>query len=69
VRSEGRQDFLLFPLRDLEEIEGPSQFRRDLIEFCGGDPKLPMGFFKTERRRAGLGRCVLEWTARNLTDL
>ena len=35
VGGEGREHFVFLTLRDLEEIEGPSEFRRDLIEFCG----------------------------------
>jgi hypothetical protein len=38
VGGEGRQDFGLLTLRDLEEIQGPSEFRCDLIKFFWGDP-------------------------------
>ena len=34
VGGESCQDFGLLPLRDLEEVEGPSEFRCDLIKFC-----------------------------------
>ena len=34
VGGEGGQDFGLFPLRDLEEIEGPSELRCDFTKFC-----------------------------------
>jgi hypothetical protein len=43
VGGEGCQDFGLLGLRDLEEGQGPSEFRCDLIEFCGGDPEVPVG--------------------------
>jgi len=33
VGREGGQDFGLLMLRDLEEIQGPSELRRDLIKF------------------------------------
>ena len=35
VGGEGCQDFGLLAFRDLDEVQGPSEFRRDLIEFCG----------------------------------
>lgn len=35
VGGEGCQDFGLLPLWNLEEVQGPSEFRCDLIEFCG----------------------------------
>src|SRR5262245_42962659 len=35
VGGEGCQDFGLLLLRDLCEVQGPSEFRCDLIEFCG----------------------------------
>jgi hypothetical protein len=53
--GEGCQDFGLLALRDLEEVQSPSELRCDLIEFCGGDPEVPVGLLKAERRRAGLG--------------
>ena len=34
VGGEGGQDFGLFALRDLEEIEGPSELRCDFTKFC-----------------------------------
>jgi hypothetical protein len=46
VGSEGCQDFCLLRLRNLEEVQGPSQFRCDLIEFCGGDPEVTVGLLK-----------------------
>jgi hypothetical protein len=52
VGREGCQDFGLLTLWDLEEIQGPSKLRCDLIKFCRGDPKVPVGLFKAERRRA-----------------
>ncbi len=58
VSCERCQDFVLLALGNLDEIKGSSQLGCDLIEFCGRDAKTPMGFFKTERRRAGLGGLV-----------
>jgi hypothetical protein len=55
VGGEGCQDFALLAFRDLDEVQGASEFRCDLIEFCGRDPEVPMGLLKAERRRAGLG--------------
>jgi hypothetical protein len=43
VGGEGCQDFGLLALRDLDEVQGPSEFRCDLIEFCGGDPEVSVG--------------------------
>jgi len=37
VGGEGCQDFGLLTLRDLDEIQGSSELRCDLIEFFGGD--------------------------------
>ena len=68
VGGEGCQDFALLALRDLEEVQGPSEFRCDLIEFCGGDPEVPVGLLKAERRRAGLGGRELEGPTRNVAD-
>jgi NAD(P)-dependent dehydrogenase (short-subunit alcohol dehydrogenase family) len=52
--GEGCQDFGLLALRDLEEVQGPSEFRCNLIEFGRGDPEVPVGLLQAERRRAGL---------------
>lgn len=68
VDGEGGQDFGLLTLWDLEEIQGPSELRCDLIKFCRGDPKVPVGFLKAERRRAGLGGRELERPTRNVAD-
>ena len=68
VGGEGCQDFVLLALRDLEEVQGPSEFRCDLIEFCGGDLEAPMGLLKSERRRAGLGGRILEGSTRNVAN-
>ena len=40
----------LLPSRaaDLDVVQGRSEFRCDLIEFCGGDPKVPMCLLKSE---------------------
>jgi hypothetical protein len=66
VGGEGCQDFGLLALRDLEEVQGPSEFRCDLIEFCGGNPEFSVGLLKAERRRAGLGGSELEGPTRNV---
>ena len=66
VGGEGCQDFVLLALRNLDEVQGSSEFCCDLIEFCGGDAEAPMGFLKAERCRAGLGGRVLEGPARNV---
>ena len=55
VGGEGCQDFALFVLRDLDEVQSASEFCRDFVEFCGGDLEVPMSLLKAERRRAGLG--------------
>jgi hypothetical protein len=68
VGSEGCQDFGLLGLRDLEEVQSPSEFCCDLIEFCRGDPEVPVGLLKAERRRAGLGGRELEGPTRNVAD-
>lgn len=68
VGGEGGQDFGLLTLRDLEEIQGPSELRCDLIKFCWGDPQVPVGLFKAERRRAGLGGLELERPTRDVAD-
>ena len=68
VGGEGCQDFALLALRDLEEVQGPSEFGCDLIEFCGGNPEVPVGLLKAERRRAGLGGRELEGPTRNVAD-
>ena len=66
VGSESCQDFGLLALGDLDEVQGPSEFCCDLIEFCGRDAEVPMGFLKTKRRRAGLGGRILEGPTRNV---
>ena len=60
VGGESCQDFGPLAWGDLDEVQGPSEFCCDLIEFCGRNPEVPVGFLKTERRRAGLGGRVLE---------
>jgi hypothetical protein len=37
VRRKGRQDFFLLACADLEEVERPSQLRRDFVEFLRRD--------------------------------
>src|SRR6185295_2315557 len=51
VGGKGRQHFALLARRDLGEIEGPSEFRRDLIELCGRDPQIPVGLLEADSRR------------------
>jgi hypothetical protein len=68
VSGEGCEDFGLLGLRNLGEVQGPSEFRCDLIEFCGGDPQVPVGLFKAERRLAWLGGRELEGPTRNVAD-
>ena len=68
VGGEGCQDFTLLFFRHLEEVQGPSEFCCDLIEFGGRDLELPVGFLKAERCCAGLGGRELEGPARNIAD-
>jgi hypothetical protein len=68
VGGEGCQDFGFLRLWDLEEIQGPSKLRCNLIKFCWGDPKVPVGLFKAERRRAGPGGREFERPTRNIAD-
>src|SRR5829696_1358158 len=68
MSGEGRQDFRLFTLRNLEDIQGPPEFRGQRIEFCGGDPEVPVSLLQTERRRAGLGGRELERPTRSVAD-
>ena len=66
--AEGCQDFGLLALRDLGEVQASSELRCDLIEFRGGDPEIPVGLLKAERRLAGLGRRELVGPTRNVAD-
>lgn len=66
---EGCPDFALLALRDFEEVQGPSEFCRNLIEFCGGNPEVSMGLLKTKRCRAGLGGLELEGPTRNVASV
>src|SRR5688500_7126375 len=68
VGGEGCQDFALLALRNLKEVQGPSEFGRDLIEFCGRDAKIPVSLFKTERRRTWLGGRELEGSTGNVAN-
>jgi hypothetical protein len=36
VGGERCQDFALLALWHVEEVQSPTEFRRDLIKFCGG---------------------------------
>jgi hypothetical protein len=69
VGSEGCKDFALLGLRNLEEVQGASEFGCDLIEFCGRNPEAPVGLFKSERRRPGLGGRELEGPERVMAGL
>ena len=60
VRSEGSQDFALLAFRDLEKVQGPPEFRSDLIKLCGRDAEIPVGFLKAERCGTGFGGYELE---------
>ena len=68
VGGEGFQDFVLLFFRHLEEVQRPSEFRRDLIEFRRGDIEVAMGLLKAERRSTWLGGRELEGAARNFAD-
>ncbi len=50
----------LLALRDLEEVQGSTEFRCDLIEFCRGDPEVPMGLLKASASPAATLRFVIE---------
>src|SRR5829696_5279142 len=60
VGGESCEDFGLLALRHLDEVQGPSEFRCYLIEFCWGDPEVPVSLLEAERRRTGLGGLKLE---------
>src|SRR5687768_5334218 len=68
VGGEGCQDFGLLAFRNLDEVQGPSEFGCDLIELGGRDPEVPMRLLEAERRRAGLCGLELEGPARNVAD-
>jgi len=52
VGGQSCQDFALLVLRNLEEeVQGSSEFRCDLIKFCGGDPEGPVA----SSRPSGIG--------------
>jgi hypothetical protein len=69
VGGERCQHFGLLWLWDLDEVQGPSEFGCDLIEFCGRNPEAPVGLFKSERRRPGLGGRELEGPERVMAGL
>ena len=54
VGSKGCEYFGLLARRDLEEDQGPSEFRCELIEFRGRDAEVTVSFLKTEWRRTPL---------------
>jgi hypothetical protein len=68
VSGEGCQDLCFLGFRDLEEVQGPSEFRRDFIELSRGDPQLPVGLLKAEWCLAWLSGRELEGPARNVAD-
>ena len=68
VGGESRQHFRFFGLGDFEKVQGPSEFRCDLIEFCGRNLKIPVGLLKAQRRCAGLSGRELERSTRNFAD-
>src|ERR1043165_7712107 len=66
VGREGCQDFVLLALGDLEHVQRSSEFRCDLIEFCGRDFERAVRFLQTQRGSAGPRGFELEWSARNI---
>jgi hypothetical protein len=46
VGGKGCQDFGLLAFRDLGEVQRPSKFGCDLIEFGRRDPEFPMGLLQ-----------------------
>ena len=39
VGGEGGKNFVRLGFRDLEDRQGPSEFRCNLVKFCGRDPQ------------------------------
>jgi len=68
VSSEGCQDFGFLAFGNLEEVEGASELRSDLIEFRRSYPEVPVSLLKAERRLAGLSSRKLEGPIRNVAD-
>jgi hypothetical protein len=68
VGGEGGQHFALLALRHLCEVQRPTEFGCDLVEFGRRDPQVAMGLLKAERRRAGFGSRELERPARHVAD-
>jgi hypothetical protein len=68
VRGKGCQNFSLLALRDFGKIQTSSEFRRNLIEFCGRDAEITVGLLKPERRLAWFGGRELEGPAGNIAD-
>ena len=50
VRRKRGEDFLLLPLRHLDEVQRASEFGRDFVELLRGDLELAMGFFQAKDR-------------------
>ena len=69
VGGEGGKNFVRLGFRDLEDRQGPSEFRCNLVEFCGRDPQIPVRLLKPERCGAGLGGGKLVGAAGNIADL
>src|SRR5437667_2124303 len=68
VGGKGCQNFGLLAFRDLGEVQCPSKFGGDLIEFGRGDPKIPMRLLQAKSRLAGPGCGELEGPTRNVAD-
>src|SRR4029077_4815402 len=68
VGSKGCEYFGLLARRDLEEDQGPSEFRCELIEFRGRDAEVTVSFLKTEWRRTPLRGSELVGTVRNVAN-
>jgi hypothetical protein len=68
VGGKGCQDFGLLAFRDLGEVQRPSKFGCNLIEFGGGNPEIAVSLLQAERRLAGLGGGELEGPTRNVAD-
>ena len=68
VGGKGCQDFGLLAFRDLGEVQRPSKFGYDLIEFGRGNLEMPMGLLQANGRLAGPGGGELERPTRNVAD-
>src|SRR5688572_20430872 len=68
VGGESSQDFGLLTLRDFGEIQRPSEFCCDFVEFCWRNLKVPVGLLEPERRLTGLSGRELEGSTRCVTN-